>query len=147
NGATNLVSWVKRVGDGVDIEMSQLSWDNLIYVAKDATTAPGALNTFIQDLPACDDYYIMFLNSISGNIFGSSAKFSIGSTSNGTATTNPSAPTVSISGAPNPTQPFATTFPASVNGVAVPGWQALKGSLPQMLALMSVVIMCLLGGA
>lgn len=38
NGAANLVSWTKGVDDGidgVDIEMSRLSVDGIIYVAKD----------------------------------------------------------------------------------------------------------------
>ncbi|KAI0683018.1 hypothetical protein BC835DRAFT_1423695 [Cytidiella melzeri] len=150
NGAANLVSWVKGVDDGVDgvdVEMSRLSQDGIIYVAKDAPTAPGALNIFIQDLPVADDYYLLFLNSTSGNMFGSSAKFSIGSSANGTTSADPSVPTVTVSGAPNPTMPFATTFPATANGVAMPGWRALEGSLPQMLAMLSVVILSLLGGA
>lgn len=40
----NLVSWVKGVGDGidgVDIEMSRLSQDGLIYVAKDGEQRIG----------------------------------------------------------------------------------------------------------
>lgn len=38
NGAANLVSWTKGVGDGVDgvdIEMSRLSQDGIIFVARD----------------------------------------------------------------------------------------------------------------
>lgn len=38
NGAANVVSWVKGVGDGVDavdIEMSRLSQDGLTFVAQD----------------------------------------------------------------------------------------------------------------
>lgn len=149
NGAANLVSWVKGLEDGVDgvdIEMSRLSQDGIIYIAKDAPTGPGALNVFVQDIPPADDYYLLFLNSTSGNMFGTSTKFSIGSSSNGTSTTNPSVPTVTISGAPNPTQLFATTFPPNSNGVARPGWQALQGSMPQFVALATVVATCLLGG-
>ena len=38
NGAANLVTWTKGVGDGidgVDIEMSRISQDGLIFVARD----------------------------------------------------------------------------------------------------------------
>ncbi|KAI0087471.1 hypothetical protein BDY19DRAFT_889200, partial [Irpex rosettiformis] len=150
NGAANLVSWTKGVGDGidaVDVEMSRLSQDGITYVAKEVPTGPGSLNIFVQDLPQADDYYLLFLNSTSGNMFGVSPKFSIGSSANSTATANPAVATVTVSGAPNPTIPFATTFPASANGVAMPGWQSLQGHFHQMLAMLSVVIMCLVGGA
>ncbi|KAI0799687.1 hypothetical protein BC629DRAFT_1497801 [Irpex lacteus] len=150
NGAANLVSWTKGVGDGVDavdVEMSRLSQDGITYVAKEVPTGPGSLNIFIQDLPQADDYYLIFLNSTSGNMFGASPKFSIGSSANGTTATNPSVATVTVSGAPNPTVPFATTFPAAANGASMPGWHALEGSLPQMLAMTGVMVMCLAGGA
>ncbi len=148
--------------------MSRISQDGITYVAKEGMsliicirylpcscnlldvtvpTGPGALNIFIQDLPQADDYYIIFLNSTSGNMFGSSSKFSIGSSANGTTTTNPAVATVTVSGAPNPTVPFATTFPAAANGVALPGWQSLQSTLPHMFAILGVVIMCLVGGA
>lgn len=38
NGAANVVSWIKGVGDGVDafdIEMSRLTQDGIFYIAKD----------------------------------------------------------------------------------------------------------------
>lgn len=86
------------------------------------------------------------MNSTSGIMFGHSDSFSIGSTANGTTPTNPAAATVTISGIANPTQPFATTFPPNANGVGRPGWQGVEGSMPQLFAMLSVVIMCLLGG-
>ena len=101
----------------------------------------------IQDVPAGDDYFLLFLNSTSGTMFASSQKFSIGATANARATTNPNVPTVTVSGSPNPTAVFATTFPPNANGVAVPGWRALEGAAPQMLGLLSVTAMCVLGGA
>ena len=110
-------------------------------------TQPGAMNIFIQDLPPADDYYLLFLNSTIGTMYATSPRFSIGDSSNGTQTTNPSLPTVTVSGGPNPTNVFATTFPASANGVAVPGWRAVQGSMPQIIALCSVITLCLLGGA
>lgn len=150
NGAANLVTWTKGVGDGIDgidIEMSRLSQEGLIFIARDAPTKPGAINIFVQDLPPANDYYLLFLNSTSGNMFASSQQFSIGSTANSSATTNPNVPTVTVSGAPNPTDVFATTFPPNSNGVARPGWQAFQGAGPQMIALASALMACLLGGA
>ncbi|GJE97022.1 hypothetical protein PsYK624_132320 [Phanerochaete sordida] len=150
NGAANLVTWTKGVGDGVDgvdIEMSRLSMDGLIFVAKDAPTKPGALNIFLQDIPPADDYYLLFLNSTSGNMFATSTKFSIGSQANTSATTDSSVATVTVSGSPNPTAVFATTFPPNANGVLAPGWRALDGTFPQLLALLGTLVMCVLGGA
>jgi len=150
NGAANLVTWTKGLGDGidgVDVEMSRMSMDGLFFVAKDAPTKPGALNIFLQNIPPADDYYLLFLNSTSGNMFATSAKFSIGSTANSSAATASGAATVTVSGTPNPTAVFATTFPPNANGVAMPGWRAIEGSLPQLLALVGAMVMCLLGGA
>ncbi|EKM52234.1 uncharacterized protein PHACADRAFT_260468 [Phanerochaete carnosa HHB-10118-sp] len=150
NGAANLVTWTKGVGDGidgVDIEMSRMSVDGLFFVAKDAPTKPGAINIVLQDIPPANDYYLLFLNSTSGNMFATSSKFSIGSTTNSSATTATSAPTVTVSGSPNPTAVFATTFPPNSNGVVTPGWRAVENSLPQLFALVGTIIMCLLGGA
>ena len=48
NGATNVVTWTKGVGDGVDgvdIEMSRLSQDGLIFVARDGEWSPLWLGT------------------------------------------------------------------------------------------------------
>ena len=71
----------------------------------------------IQNLPSGDDYYIIFLNSTGGIVYGVSPRFTVLSPSN---TSTPSsqangAPTVTISGSPNPTQQFATTFPAGIS--------------------------------
>ena len=68
-----------------------------------------------------NDYYLLLLNSTSGKMFPSSAQFIIGSTTNFRATTNTSAPTVTVSGGLNPTDVFATTLPPNANGVAQPG--------------------------
>ena len=80
-------------------------------------------------------------------MYASSAKFSIGSTANATATTDASAATVTVSGGPNPTDVFATTFPPNANGVARPGWRALEGTAPQLLGLASATAAALLAGA
>ena len=70
----------------------------------------------LNDIPAGDDYYLLYVNSTHGVMYATSPKFSIldsssDSSSNGTTATG-SSPTVTISGAPNPTAQFATTFPA-----------------------------------
>jgi len=150
NGAANLVTWDKAVGDGIhvmDVEMSRLSQDGLIFVARDVPTGPGALNIFLQDVPAADDYFLIFLNSTHGVMYTTSPKFTIGSSANASATTDPNVATVTVSGGPNPTKAFATTFPPSENGVVMPGWKAVEGSMPQIVALMGVMAMCLVGGA
>lgn len=106
----------------------------------------GTFNLFLQDVPPADDYYLLFLNSTSGIMFTSSSRFAIGdSSSNATATSpDPTAPTVTISGGPDPLKNFVTTFPPSANGVAVPGWQGVR---MQVLAGVMSVVLCVLGGA
>ncbi|KAJ3556159.1 hypothetical protein NM688_g2176 [Phlebia brevispora] len=149
NGQANPVQWTKGVGDGVvmtDIEMSRISVDGLIFVAQNVPTSPGSINIFIQDLPEADDYYLLFLNSTVGVMYGTSPRFSVSGSSNASSPIA-NAPTVSVSGAPNPTDVFATTFPALANGVAVPGWKAVEGAMPQLLALFGTMAVCLLSGA
>lgn len=85
----------------------------------------GSLNLALQDVPAGDDYYLLFINSTHGGMHAISPRFTIlsaGSTANasdaaeaavGTATT------LSISGGPNPTAVFLTTFSA-IAGSAPP---------------------------
>lgn len=101
----------------------------------------------LQDVPPGDDYFLLFVNSTIGRKYGTSSMFSVRAASNAT-TTSPDAavPTVTVSGGPNPTSVFATTFPPSANGVALPGYQAIQGSMPQLLALTTVMVFCMLGG-
>ena len=105
------------------------------------------INLFFQDVPAADDYYLLFLNSTSGVMFTSSSKFAIrDSSSNATATSpDPEASTVTISGGPDPLKNFVTTFPANVNRVesARMGWQGVR---MQVLAAVVSVVMCVVGG-
>jgi len=120
NGATNPVLWTKGLLDGVnvfDVELARLSTDGLIKVALNVPANSGKLNLALQDVPAGDDYYLLFLTSEDGQMFGLSSRFTI--LADGTAAPSnasspvASAPTVTISGGPNPTASFATTFPAS----------------------------------
>ncbi|KAL7278792.1 hypothetical protein PYCCODRAFT_1413813 [Trametes coccinea BRFM310] len=155
NNAVNPISWTKGLLDGVnslDIELARLSEDGLIFVARDvpATSSTGALNLYIQDIPAGDDYYLLFLNSTHGVMYASSQRFSIADAGNSSAT--PASPaagaaTVTVSGAPNPTAVFATTFPPSANGVSAPGWKAVEGARSQLVAIGAVMAVCALGGA
>ncbi|OBZ74289.1 hypothetical protein A0H81_05627 [Grifola frondosa] len=141
NGASNAITWTKGLLDGinaVDIELARLSTDGLIFVARDVPAASGSLNLFLQDIPTGDDYYLLFLNSTHGVLYAASQRFAIGSSSNGSAPSPiASAATVTVSGAPNPTAVFATTFPPSANGVAT-RWRALRSS-SQLFALLGVM--------
>ena len=111
-----------------------------------ASTSTGSLNLFLQDVPAADDYYLLFLNSTSGVMFTSSSKFARDSSSNATATSpDPEAPTVTISDEPDPLKSFVTTFPANANGMesGKMGWQGVR---MQVLAAVVSVVMCVVGG-
>ncbi|KAI0791116.1 hypothetical protein C8Q75DRAFT_805976 [Abortiporus biennis] len=153
NNAANRVTWTKGLLDGVDVvdvEMSRLSQDGLIFVARDVPSNLHALNIFIQDVPPADDYFLLFINSTHGVMYASSPQFAIvnSGASNATASSpDPTVPTVTVSGSPNPTQVFATTFPPSANGAMLPTWQLIQGSGMQMFALMSTLLICLFGGA
>ncbi|THH28566.1 hypothetical protein EUX98_g5630 [Antrodiella citrinella] len=150
NGAANHISWTKGLLDGVnsfDIELSRLSVDGLIYVASYVPSISPSLNVMMTDVPPGDDYFLLFVNSTVGLKYGTSSMFSIRTSSNATTTTpDPTAPTVTISGSPNSLSTFATTFPASANGVALPGFKAVQASMPQLLAISLAMMFCLMGG-
>ena len=86
-----------------------------------------ALNVMIQDVPAADDYYLLFINSTHGVMYSISQRFSILDASAASSAQNTSSPiasasTVTISGGPNPTAAFATTFPALASA-AIKMWR------------------------
>jgi len=119
NSAANLVTWQKAVLDGVnmfDVEMARMSTDGLTLVARNVPAAQGKLNLYLQDVPAGDDYFLIFINSTHGVLHSTSSRFTILAASATPSGTQPSpaggVPTVTVSGSPNPTQQFATTFPA-----------------------------------
>ncbi|TCD60767.1 hypothetical protein EIP91_009536 [Steccherinum ochraceum] len=107
-----------------------------------------SLNVELQDVPPADDYYLLFVNSTIGVKYGTSSMFSIRAASNATTTSpDANAPTVTISGSPNPLSVFATTFPPSANGVALPGFKGVQASMPQIFALTMVMVFAMVGGA
>ncbi|SJL17314.1 uncharacterized protein ARMOST_20863 [Armillaria ostoyae] len=153
NGAVNVISWEKGVLDGVDsfdVEMTRLSEDGLTYIASTVPAdkaSPSSLNVYLEDIPAADDYFLLFLNSTHGVMYTTSPRFSVlnssstaTSTSGSTPTPDSAAATVTVSGSPNPTQGFVTTFPA-VSGAlpALVEWRALMG--------MGAALVAGLGGA
>ncbi|PIL25687.1 hypothetical protein GSI_11437 [Ganoderma sinense ZZ0214-1] len=152
NDAVNPITWTKGLLDGVtsvDVELARMNEDGIIFVARDvpASTSTGALNLFLRDVPAGDDYYLLFINSTHGVMYAASQRFAIADTGNGSVPSPASAATVTVSGGPNPTAGFATTFPAAANGVAAPGWRAVEGARTQLGLMAGVVAACVLGGA
>jgi len=153
NGSPNVLTWVKGVDDGVDafdLEMSRLSQDGLFLIANQVPTTLSSLNILLQDVPPADDYYLVALNSTHGLHYATSNQFSIvaAGSSNATSTSpDSSVPTVTVSGTPDPTKVFGTTFPPSANGVSMPGWKAVEGSMTQIMCVAMVMLASLLGGA
>lgn len=109
-----------------------------------------SINVLLQDVPEGDDYFAICLNSTHGLIYAVSGKFSV---ANSTATKNPSpnpaAPTVTISGTPNPSEQFVATLGPAINS----GSSLIFGSrIPQgsgALGFGGVLVLCAVffGGA
>jgi hypothetical protein len=123
NNAANLVSWEKALLDdinGFDLEMARMSTDGLTLIARNVPAKQKHLNILLQDVPAGEDYFLIFINSTHGILHATSPMFTILAAGATTSTTPPSpakdVPTVTISGSPNPAQQFATTFPAIASG-------------------------------
>ncbi|KAJ7470437.1 hypothetical protein FB451DRAFT_1091076 [Mycena latifolia] len=153
NGDVRMVSWSKGANDGIssfDIELSQLSTDGLTLIAKNVPSSDSSqksINILLQDVPPGDDYFLLFINSTHGVMHATSPRFSIlaaGSSSNSSGTTNPNVATVTVSGAPNPTQPFATTFAIAANAASRPVL-LLRGG--QTWGVATAMIGCMLGAA
>ncbi|KAF9456911.1 hypothetical protein BDZ94DRAFT_1314710 [Collybia nuda] len=147
NGVANPVTWRKGVLDGIagfDVEMARLSQDGLTFVARNVPSKSASLNILLQDVPPGDDYFLIFINSTHGVMHATSPRFAVLPASSpakaSQPTAIPDAPTVTVSGAPNPTRPFATTFAAAENGVL-----ASLGSAGQAWGLASVTAGCLAG--
>ncbi|KAH9990707.1 hypothetical protein BJV77DRAFT_947082, partial [Russula vinacea] len=120
NGQTFPLTWTKGLLDGIDIfdlELTRMSTDGLILLARDIPTTSGGINIQLNSVPPGDDYFFLLLNSTHGLMYANSQKFSIGSSGNATVKPLPSKPTVTANGGPNPTLPFATTFALLNNGV------------------------------
>lgn len=102
----------------------------------------------LDSVPAGDDYYVLFLDSIHGNMYSMSERFSILSagstpTAGAVGTANPTASVVTVKGGPNPTAHFAYTFATEngansrwgVNGF---GWQAAWGGQAMAVGLVTM---------
>ncbi|KAF9233332.1 hypothetical protein BU15DRAFT_66682 [Melanogaster broomeanus] len=122
NGSPYPVSWSKGLLDGIDtfdIELMRLTVDGLYLVAKDVPSTFKSLNVLLQDVPSGDDYFLLCLNSTHGVTYSVSSRFSVTNSSSGITNPTPdtSAPTVTVSGAPDPLKLFAATLGPSSNAV------------------------------
>ncbi|KAK0449422.1 hypothetical protein EV421DRAFT_1781846 [Armillaria borealis] len=127
NDAVNVLSWEKGVWDGVthfDIEMTRLSEDGITYIAYNVPSqpySPTSLNIYLEDVPTGDDYFMLLINSTHGVMHCLSARFSIvnatAASASSSATPDSSIPTVTVSGAPDPTKGFVTTFASRASSV------------------------------
>ncbi|KAG6327334.1 hypothetical protein ID866_11755 [Astraeus odoratus] len=76
-----------------------------------------AVNILLQDVPEGDDYFLLCINSTHGVTYSVSSRFTVTNSSGSNPSPDPSAPTVTISGTPDPLKVFATTLGAAANGV------------------------------
>ncbi|TEB22157.1 hypothetical protein FA13DRAFT_1521609 [Coprinellus micaceus] len=120
-GTTHQLTWEKGLLDGVegyDVELTRMSRDELVLVARNVPAKPPALNVYLDNLPAGDDYVFVFINSTHGVLQGTSARFEILGAGKGASSDQPTptkvdnAFTASVTRGANPTAFFATTFPA-----------------------------------
>ncbi|KAG2361103.1 hypothetical protein BDR07DRAFT_1334972 [Suillus spraguei] len=147
NGSPYPVSWTMGLKDGIDtfdIEITRLSRVGIYFVAKELPVTMSSLNVVLQDVPAGDDYFLICINSTAGVTYSVSSRFSvIDANATGSNPSPASAPTVTVSGVPNPLSHFAQTFGPSTNGVARPGWAGIKN---QVTAISLSVGAALIGG-
>ncbi|KIJ67998.1 hypothetical protein HYDPIDRAFT_173709 [Hydnomerulius pinastri MD-312] len=120
NGSPYPVSWTKGLLDGIDtfdVELTRLHEDGLYLVAKDVPSTFKTLNVLLQDVPVGDDYFLLCLNSTHGVTYSVSSRFSVTNSSSGHSNPSPdaSAPTVTISGIPDPLKLFAATLGPAAN--------------------------------
>ncbi|KAF8523837.1 hypothetical protein JB92DRAFT_2806819 [Gautieria morchelliformis] len=124
NGQTNYATWTQGLGQGIsafDVELARISTDGLLFVARNVPSSLPSLPITLTDVPAGDDYFLLFINSTHGLMYSMSPRFSIlpaGQTASNASSNQPPAAnkgqqllaTVTLSGAPNPTNTFAYTF-------------------------------------
>ncbi|KAK0438510.1 uncharacterized protein EV420DRAFT_1209518 [Desarmillaria tabescens] len=152
NDAVNVLQWEKGVWDGVthfDIEMTRLSEDGITYIAYNVQAFPSSatsLNIYLEDVPTGDDYFMLFINSTHGVMHCLSAKFSIvnatdvsSASASASVTPDSTIPTVTISGSPDPTKGFVTTFASRASSVV---WGVDRG---QACGSMTLVVGVVLG--
>jgi len=122
NNATNNIQWVVAVDvvpyGQFDVELARLSTDGLLFVARNVLTSWNSLNIDVEGIPNGDDYFILFLDATNGVSYSTSQRFSIQMNNGSTPWTDSSKPTASISGTPNPTAQFGTTFAAVASSAA-----------------------------
>lgn len=153
NNQANLIQWNKGLLDGVngfDVEMARLSTEGLTLIAKNVPAQQQSLNIFIQDIQPGDDYFLIFMNSTHGVMHATSPRFSVlaagGNPSNKGSSPNDAVPTVTVSGAPDPTKAFVTTFPAIANGNVVGGWRGVPG-LAELSMMVFATLVCMAVGS
>ncbi|KAF8347170.1 hypothetical protein F5887DRAFT_957004 [Amanita rubescens] len=120
NNGLNQISWTQGKLDGVnsfDIEFTRISVAGNWPVAKGVSHTQTSLNIMVENLPSGDDYFVLFLNTTGGIVYAVSPRFTVLAPSNSSASTPKSngSPTITVSSTPNPTQQFATTFPAGIS--------------------------------
>jgi hypothetical protein len=154
NNQANLIQWRKGLLDGVngfDVEMARLSTDGLTLVAKNVPAQQQSLNIFLQGVQPGDDYFLVFMNSTHGVMHATSPRFTIlaagGTPSNTGLSPNTAVPTVTVSGAPDPTKAFVTTFPALPNNGVVGGWRGLPGLIELSMLVIATLACMAAGGA
>ncbi|KAL5525055.1 hypothetical protein ACEPAF_8924 [Sanghuangporus sanghuang] len=155
NGEVHPIIWEKGLLDGVgmfDLELARLSQDGIIKAALNVPANAHYMNVFIQDVPAADDYYLLFINSTHGGMYAISPRFTIleagSSIQNASASAEAAvatATTLTISGGPNPTAVFATTFPAIDSGVQA--WRLDSTARASTLGIMCAGAAVVLGAA
>ncbi|KAG2052504.1 hypothetical protein BDR06DRAFT_1009370 [Suillus hirtellus] len=147
NGSPYPVSWTLGLQDGFDtfdIEITRLSRGGIYFVAKELPVTMSSLNVVLQDVPAGDDYFLICINSTAGVTYSVSSRFSVvDANATGSNPSPASAPTVTVSGVPNPLSHFAQTFGPSTNGVPHPGWSGIRN---QVTAISVAVGAALIGG-
>ncbi|KAF6747301.1 hypothetical protein DFP72DRAFT_920418 [Ephemerocybe angulata] len=149
DGQTNVVTWEKGLLDnipGYDVELTRMSQDQILYVAKNVPGKPAGLNIVLDNVPPATDYVLIFINSTHGQLHGTSKPFSIlksGSTpsaSSPTVAAVDKAQTATVSGGPNPTTHFQTVFPEL-------DWRSGAASLAVPRGVLGAVMAVALGGA
>lgn len=153
NNQANLIQWQKGLLDGIggfDVEMARLSTDGLLLIALNVPAQQNSINVFLQDVPTGDDYFLILMNSTQGIIHATSSRFSVISAGSSPTDRGPSpnnaVPTVTVSGTPDPTRLFATTFPALQHNGAVGGWSALIPGSRELLAMILVTLISMAAG-
>ena len=114
----------------------------------------GAFCIEPQDLPEGDDYYMIFSNTTHGIVYGISPAFSIVNSTAQLTSANATVagpmsgqatgygangakgpiPTVTVSGAPNPTKTFLATFSALATSAALPRVHLSLGCMSLLVA-------------